>query len=79
MIRSALYRLHGLLGISLGLVLALMGLTGALTALDEDIIGWLDSGPGQVMRVPVRDQPVLLELTSAAGWRRGPFSMSAAA
>lgn len=71
MIRNALYQLHWLLGISLGLVLALMGATGALTALDEDIIGWLDSGagPGQVMQVPVQDRSVLTPDALLAAFR----------
>lgn len=61
MIRNALYQLHRLAGISLGLVLAVMGATGALVALDDDVTAWLDAGagPARVMQVPPDDRPPL--------------------
>ncbi|MFD0935596.1 PepSY domain-containing protein, partial [Methylobacterium trifolii] len=41
--RSVLFRLHWLLGLSAGLVLALVGLTGALMSYEEAITAAIDS------------------------------------
>jgi sulfite reductase (NADPH) flavoprotein alpha-component len=56
MIRQVLYRLHWLLGLTVGLVLSLMGITGALMAFDEEIMTAASHG---IVDVPVTVAPVL--------------------
>lgn len=63
MVKKLLFQLHWLLGISAGLVLALMGVTGALYAFEGEIMGALNP---QVLRVAVRESGILppVELVS---------------
>jgi len=56
MIRQALFRVHWLLGLTVGLVLSLMGLSGALMAFDEEIMTAASHG---IVDVAVIDAPVL--------------------
>ncbi|MDM8348225.1 PepSY domain-containing protein [Pseudomonas sp. sp1636] len=56
MVKKALFQLHWLFGISAGLVLALMGVTGALYAFEGEIMAALNP---QVLRVEVRESGVL--------------------
>src|ERR1700722_19101489 len=44
MMKWALYRLHWLLGISAGVVLSMMGVTGAIMAFEDEITAALDQG-----------------------------------
>lgn len=56
MIRWVLYRLHWLLGLTAGVVLSVMGVTGALMAFDDQIMTAASHG---IIDVPVRSVPVL--------------------
>ncbi|WP_324731739.1 sulfite reductase flavoprotein subunit alpha [Pseudomonas paeninsulae] len=56
MFKKALFQLHWLFGISAGLVLALMGVTGALYAFEGEIMAALNP---QVLRVEARDSGIL--------------------
>ncbi|MFZ3182653.1 MAG: PepSY domain-containing protein, partial [Pseudomonas sp.] len=56
MFKKVLFQLHWLLGISAGLVLALIGVTGALYAFEGEIMGALNP---QVLRVEVREAGIL--------------------
>lgn len=44
MIRRALFQIHSYLGISIGFVLALMGITGAIMAFDDEIMAAMSPG-----------------------------------
>src|SRR5688500_18678642 len=50
MLRTALLRVHGWLGLSAGLVLALLGLTGAAMSFDEEILRALNPA---IFQLPV--------------------------
>ena len=56
MLKKTLFQLHWLFGISAGLVLALMGLTGALYSFEGEIMRALNP---QVLRVEVRESAML--------------------
>ena len=56
MFKKALFQLHWLFGVSAGLVLALMGVTGALYAFEGEIMAALNP---QLLRVEVRESGVL--------------------
>ena len=56
MLKKVLFQLHWLLGISAGLVLALIGVTGALYAFEGEIMGTLNP---EVLRVEVREAGIL--------------------
>ncbi|WP_454719028.1 PepSY domain-containing protein [Caulobacter segnis] len=56
MFKGLIRQAHWLLGISLGLVLTVMGVTGAITAFDDEILAALDHG---VIRVAPRQAPTL--------------------
>ena len=56
MVKKALFNVHWLFGISAGLVLALMGVTGALYAFEGEIMGALNP---EVLKVEVRDSGIL--------------------
>lgn len=56
MFKKALFQLHWVFGISAGLVLALMGVTGALYAFEGEIMAALNP---QLLRVEVRESGVL--------------------
>ena len=56
MFKKILFQLHWLLGISAGLVLALMGLTGAAYSFQDELLRALNP---EVLRVEVRDGGVL--------------------
>ncbi|OYT97602.1 MAG: flavodoxin [Pseudomonas sp. PGPPP3] len=56
MFKKVLFQLHWFFGISAGLVLALMGATGALYAFEGEIMGALNP---EVLRVEVRDSGIL--------------------
>ena len=56
MIRWAIYRSHWLLGITAGVVLSVMGVTGALMAFGDEIMMSLSHG---IVDVPVRVAPVM--------------------
>ena len=56
MIRQVLFRIHWLLGLTMGMVLSVMGLSGALMAFDEEIITTASHG---IVDVAVIDAPVL--------------------
>ncbi len=56
MFKKILFQLHWLLGISAGLVLALMGLTGAAYSFQDELLRALNP---EVLRVEVRDSDVL--------------------
>ncbi len=56
MLKKVLFQLHWLLGISAGLVLALMGVTGALYAFQGELLAALNP---QMLRVEVRESGVL--------------------
>ncbi|MFZ3152272.1 PepSY domain-containing protein [Pseudomonas sp.] len=72
MSKKILFQLHWLLGISAGLVLALMGLTGAAYSFQDELLRALNP---EVLRVEVRDggvlpADVLLPTLEAAGHHR---------
>ncbi|MCJ2015090.1 PepSY-associated TM helix domain-containing protein [Methylobacterium sp. J-076] len=54
--RAILFRLHWALGLTAGLVLAVMGLTGALLSYEEAVTGWVN---GDRTAVAVREAPAL--------------------
>lgn len=56
MFKKVLFQLHWFFGISAGLVLALMGVTGALYAFEGEIMGALNP---EVLRVEVRESGIL--------------------
>ena len=56
MLKKTLFQLHWFFGISAGLVLALMGATGALYAFEGEIMSALNP---EVLRVEVRDSGIL--------------------
>jgi sulfite reductase (NADPH) flavoprotein alpha-component len=56
MIRQVLYRLHWLLGITVGVVLSVMGVTGALMAFEDEIMTAASHG---IVDVPAMDAPAL--------------------
>jgi sulfite reductase (NADPH) flavoprotein alpha-component len=56
MFKTIIRQIHWFLGITVGTILALMGLTGVITAFDEDIMSALDHG---VIRVEPRKLPAL--------------------
>jgi len=56
MIRQALYKLHWILGITVGVVLSVMGVTGALMAFEDEIMTAASHGS---VDVPVIDAPTL--------------------
>ncbi|HEY1151219.1 MAG TPA: PepSY domain-containing protein, partial [Pseudoduganella sp.] len=56
MFKATIRQIHLYLGITIGTILALMGLTGFITAWDEDIMAALDHG---VIRVEPRHLPTL--------------------
>ena len=43
MLNRCFFQLHWLIGVSVGLVLALMGLTGAVYCFEEELIQYIDS------------------------------------
>ncbi len=55
-LKKVLFQLHWLLGVTAGLVLALMGVTGALYAFEGEIMGALNPA---VLRVEVRESGIL--------------------
>ena len=57
MLKWLLYRLHWLLGISAGVVLSLMGVTGAIMGFEDEIMTALSHG---IVDVPVRSGQVVL-------------------
>ncbi|WP_201162038.1 MULTISPECIES: PepSY domain-containing protein [unclassified Pseudomonas] len=56
MVKKTLFQLHWLFGITAGLVLALMGITGALYSFQEELLRAFN---GEVLRVEVRPEGVL--------------------
>ena len=54
--KKIVFQLHWFFGISAGLVLALMGVTGALYAFEGEIMGALNP---EVLKVEVRDSGIL--------------------
>jgi sulfite reductase (NADPH) flavoprotein alpha-component len=57
MIKWVIYRLHWLLGISVGVVLSIMGVTGALMAFEDEIMTSVSHG---IVDVPVRTADPLM-------------------
>lgn len=57
MIRKVLFEAHWLLGITAGLVIALVGFTGGLLSFEQDIKRWLNPGLMQV-QVPDETRPL---------------------
>ena len=65
MLRWVLFQLHWIFGITAGLVLAVVGLTGAFLSFEDDILEWMNPG---VLTVAARDDAPLLtpqQLTDA--------------
>lgn len=57
MFRNILFQLHWIFGITAGLVLALVGLTGAFLSFEDDILEWMNPG---ILTVEIReDTPAL--------------------
>lgn len=56
MFKQVLFQLHWLLGISAGLVLAIMGISGATLSFEDEILQWVDP---TTLQVPVREAPLL--------------------
>ena len=54
MLRRVLFRLHWLIGLSASVVLAVVGISGALMAYDEELLRWLNPG---VFNLPARTGP----------------------
>ncbi|MET1079247.1 MAG: sulfite reductase flavoprotein subunit alpha [Pseudomonas sp.] len=72
MLKKLVFQLHWLFGISAGLVLAIMGVTGALYSFENEIMGALNPSS---LRVEVRDSPrlapaALVPVLEAAGGKR---------
>ena len=57
MLRWVLFQLHWIFGITAGLVLAVVGLTGAFLSFEDDILEWMNPG---VLTVAARDDAPLL-------------------
>ena len=48
MLRKILFNMHWLIGISVGVVLALMGITGAILVFEDEILSVLNGRPAYV-------------------------------
>lgn len=57
MIRNVFFQLHWIFGITAGLVLALVGLTGAFLSFEDDILEWMNPG---ILTVEARPAETLL-------------------
>lgn len=81
MFRNIVFQVHWLLGITCGLVLALMGVTGAALSFENELLAALNAGRMSVTvrDVPVLEPPELLERIARQdpGRRVGTLSVSA--
>src|SRR5262245_54688265 len=59
MMKKLWFQVHWLLGITAGVVLALMGITGALLSFEEDLLRWMN--PGVMTVTPRAEGPLLLQ------------------
>ena len=56
MMKKLWFWVHWLLGVTAGVVLALMGVTGALLSFEEDLLRWLN--PGVMTVMPRAESPL---------------------
>ena len=56
MMKKLWFQVHWLLGITAGVVLALMGVTGALLSFEEDLLRWMN--PGVMTAMPRAESPL---------------------
>jgi sulfite reductase (NADPH) flavoprotein alpha-component len=75
-IKATLLQIHSIIGLGLSLVLALMGITGAMMSFEDEIEAFLNAG---MMRVEARATPMLTpdELVARLRTTHGPGRVSA--